>query len=598
MLRPFCPKFLCIWLALLLGLTATGLAARQRSPSLSLESVNDAAWQTQAKPSTQLLVKLQVLFDRAHASPGEIDGTVGENTRKAIAAFAEMKDLQPTEQVTEELWHAITESDTEPALVTYKITEKDTHGPFSKKIPEDFHAKAAMDRLGYMSPRELLAEKFHMSEELLRKLNPGASFDKEGQEIVVVNVEHNSLPGKISRIEVDATRQRVKAYGEGDKLVAIYPATVGSEDRPSPKGEFKVTKITENPVYHYDPALHLRGVHVNEKLDIPPGPNNPVGAVWIDLSAEGYGVHGTPDPDKISKSASHGCIRLTNWDALELAKHLSKGAPVLIEEGEKTGGLEAPKQGSQHLAATEEPPLPERQPARGGPPTEETPLAPGQMTTIPWTETEIAEAKTKCAEALSALTLDYESLQPMKEGLCGAPAPILLKTLGQEPEVTFDPPATVTCTLAKALSTWLKESVQPQAKALFNSSVTQLHVGSYTCRNRNGGADQPLSEHALANALDISDFILASGKRVAVADGSPSDNPPLPVPNPDRTSSSTISMQRVSASLDDPERAFLKTVHDDACGTFGTVLGPGADEAHKSHLHLDMKERRGGSFCQ
>jgi len=598
MLRPYWPLFLCVPIALLLTLTPTSLNARQHPPSLSLESVNEAEWQAQGKPSTPLLVKLQVLLDRAHASPGEIDGTLGENTRKAIAAYAEMKGLEPTEQLTEQLWRAITESDAEPALVNYKITEKDTRGPFSKKIPEDFRAKAAMDRLAYTSPRELLAEKFHVSEDLLRKLNPGASFDKEGQEIIVAKVERDSLPGKISRLEVDATRQRVKAYGEGDKLVAIYPATVGSEDRPTPKGEFKVTKITENPVYHYDPALHLRGVHVNEKLDIPAGPNNPVGAVWIDLSAEGYGIHGTPDPDKISKSASHGCIRLTNWDALELAKHLSKGAPVLIEEGEKTGGLETPKQGSQHLAATEEPPLPERQPARGGPPTEETPLAPGQMTTIPWTETEIAEAKTKCSEALSSLTLNYEPLPPIKEGLCGAPAPILLKSLGLNPEVALDPPATVTCTLAKALSTWLNESVQPQAKALFNSSVTKLHVGSYTCRNRNGGADAPLSEHALANALDVSDFILASGERVAVIDSWPSDNPPLPVPNPDRTSSSTVSMQRVSVSLDDPERAFLKSVHDDACGVFGTVLGPGADEAHKSHLHLDMKERRGGSFCQ
>jgi peptidoglycan hydrolase-like protein with peptidoglycan-binding domain len=537
------------------------------------------------------------LLDRAHASPGEIDGTLGENTRKAIAAYAEMKGLEPTEQVTEKLWHAITESDAEPALVSYKIAEKDIRGPFSKKIPEDFRAKAAMDRLSYTSPRELLAEKFHMSEDLLRKLNPGASFDTEGQEIVVANVERDSAT-KISRVEVDATRQRVKAYGEGDKLVAIYPATVGSEDRPTPKGEFQVTKITENPVYHYDPALHLRGVHVNEKLDIPPGPNNPVGAVWIDLSAEGYGIHGTPDPDKISKSASHGCVRLTNWDALELAKHLSKGTPVLIEEGEKTGGLEAPNQGSLQLAENEEPPLPLPNPARSGQAKEQVPLAPGQMTTIPWTETEIAEAKTKCSEALSSLTLNYEALPPIKEGLCGAPSPILLKSLGHDPEVALDPPATVTCTLAKALSTWLNESVQPQAKALFNSSVTKLHVGSYTCRNRNGGADAPLSEHALANAIDISDFILASGERVAVIDSWPSDNPPLPVPNPDRTSSSTVSMQQVSVRLDDPERAFLKSLRDDACGIFGTVLGPGADEAHKSHLHLDVKERRGGSFCQ
>src|SRR6185369_1254326 len=135
--------------------------------------------------------------------------------------YAELKHLRPNEQVNEELWRAITGSDVEPALVANNITEKDTRGPFSKKIPDDFRAKAAMDRLGYTSPRELLAEKFHMSEALLRKLNPGASFDQEGQEIVVANVEHDALSGKISRVEVDANRQRVEAY-EGDKLVAIY----------------------------------------------------------------------------------------------------------------------------------------------------------------------------------------------------------------------------------------------------------------------------------------------------------------------------------------------------------------------------------------
>jgi hypothetical protein len=152
--------------------------------------------------------------------------------------------------------------------------------------------------------------------------------------------------------------------------------------------------------------------------------------------------------------------------------------------------------------------------------------------------------------------------------------------------------------LAKALSAWLKESVQPQAKALLNSTVSKLHVGSYTCRNRNGGADLPLSEHALANALDISDFVLGSGEQIGVVDSWPSDNSPLPMPNPGRVSASPIPVQRVSASSDEPEIAFLKSVRDDACSIFGTVLGPGADEAHKSHLHLDMKERRGGSFCQ
>src|ERR1041384_880260 len=128
-----------------------------------------AAELQQGRVATHGLVRFDILLDRAHASPGEIDGTLGENTRKAIAAYAEMKGLEATEQVTEELWRAVTQNDIEPALITYKITEKDTSGPFAKKIPEDFRAKAAMDRLSYTSPRELLAEKFHMSQDLLRK---------------------------------------------------------------------------------------------------------------------------------------------------------------------------------------------------------------------------------------------------------------------------------------------------------------------------------------------------------------------------------------------------------------------------------------------
>jgi peptidoglycan hydrolase-like protein with peptidoglycan-binding domain len=577
-------------------LPALSLEAGQQAGGLTMASINEAEWQDQVQPSTSLLVKLQVLLDRAHTSPGVIDGTPGENTRKAIAAFSEMKGLDPTEQVNEDLWRALVEADSEAALVTYKITEKDARGPFSKNIPEDFRKKAAMDRLGYTSPEELLAEKFHMSEDLLRKLNPGASFDKPGQEIVVANVEHKSVPGKISRVEVDAKRQFLKAYGGDDKLIAIYPVTVGSEDRPSPKGEFEVTKIIDDPVYQYDPALDLRGVHAKEKLKIPPGPNNPVGAVWIDLSAEGYGIHGTPDPDKVSKAASHGCIRLTNWDALELARHLSKRAPVAIHDGEKAGG-NIQQKGSL-LAAADATPIPERNPARSHSANEQTPPSPGEVVTIPWSEIEIAAAKAKCTEMLSSVSLDYEPLPPIKEGLCGAPAPILLKSVGSTPKVVIDPPATVTCMLAKALSDWLTQVVQPEAKSMFDSAVTKLHASSYACRNRNGALNQGLSEHALANAIDISDFVLDSGEQVTVARSWHDGAPPPPMPKPGRLSGETFpTVKLASLTRDENERRLLKSIQEAACARFGTVLGPGADEAHKSHLHLDMKQRRGAGFC-
>jgi lipoprotein-anchoring transpeptidase ErfK/SrfK len=369
MLGRFSLEILRCTLALCLALSATPLAARQRPVSnegLTITNVNEAQWQNQKRPSTALLIRLQILLDRAHVSPGVIDGNFGENTRKAIEAFRELSGLEPNDHLDEQLWRMLVENNSEPALVTYEITDKDSAGPFVKSIPKDFRKKAEMERLGYTSAGELLAEKFHMSQELLRRLNPSATFDQAGETIVIANVERQSLPRKIARVEINARQQRVRAYDKDDKIVAIYPATVGSDDRPSPKGEFKVTQITENPVYRYDPALHLRGVDVKEKLKIPSGPNNPVGSVWIDLSAEGYGIHGTPDPDKISKTASHGCIRLTNWDAVELAKHLSKGTPVIITDSEKIGGLQVRHTPSVAVEIRTAPPLPERNPIRAG----------------------------------------------------------------------------------------------------------------------------------------------------------------------------------------------------------------------------------------
>lgn len=298
-----------------------------------MEAINNGELRAKSRGiSTALLVKLQILLDRAHASPGQIDAMGGENTRKAVVAYREMQGLASGKKIDDQLWRTLTENDQQPALVIYTITEKDIAGPFIEKVPTDFREKASLSRLGYTSVQEALAEKFHMSEKLLRQLNPTATLESAGTEIVVPNVQREELPRKIARVEVSADEQRVRVYDKGHNVVAVYPATVGSSERPSPKGELKVTAIAENPTYHYDPALNLKGVNVQEKLELPPGPNNPVGVVWISLSAKGYGIHGTPDPDAVSKRASHGCIRLTNWDAQELARHVSKGMRVIISE--------------------------------------------------------------------------------------------------------------------------------------------------------------------------------------------------------------------------------------------------------------------------
>jgi lipoprotein-anchoring transpeptidase ErfK/SrfK len=168
---------------------------------------------------------------------------------------------------------------------------------------------------------------------LLTALNPGRHFDRAGETIVVVDTGGTNAPAKADRIEVDKRRQTVKLFDKSNALIGFYPASVGSEEKPSPSGTLKVTEIDRNPTYRYNPAYHFKGVHSRKPFVIRPGPNNPVGAMWINLSADGYGIHGTPSPANISKGQSHGCVRLTNWDAERVAASVAKGTPVVFVEG-------------------------------------------------------------------------------------------------------------------------------------------------------------------------------------------------------------------------------------------------------------------------
>jgi len=274
-------------------------------------------------------VRLQVLLDRAHFSPGAIDGRFGENAKKALRAYAEARQLPVSDAVTDDVWTAL-RADDRPVTMTYAITEQDVAGPFLKKLPSKMEDMMELTKLGFTSAREALAEKFHMSEQLLAALNSGRHFDRAGDTIVVVDTSGagEGIPTKAERIEVDKVRQTVKLFDKTNALIGFYPATVGSEEKPSPSGTLKVTEVSRNPYYRYNPAYRFKGVHSRKPFTIKPGPNNPVGTVWINLSAEGYGIHGTPSPEKISKAESHGCVRLTNWDAERVAGRVSKGTPV------------------------------------------------------------------------------------------------------------------------------------------------------------------------------------------------------------------------------------------------------------------------------
>jgi lipoprotein-anchoring transpeptidase ErfK/SrfK len=316
--------------ALLLGwLVLPAIGAR-----LDPAAINSAQFNSKPPADDKIdarVVRAQVLLDRAQFSPGEIDGKLGKNAQKALRAFAEVNNLASDKPLTSEIWTALSETSQDPIIIEYMIAEHDVKGPFLKKLPAKMEDMKRLKALSYLSPRQALAEKFHMSERLLAALNPGKKFDRAGERIFVTNVLKDTILN-IGRIEVDKTSQTVRAFDPSGAMIAVFPATVGSEEKPTPRGSFKVVSVNADPTYRYNPAYKFKGVKTNRPFTIRPGPNNPVGAYWIGLSAEGYGIHGTPNPSKISKAESHGCVRLTNWDVGLLANNVKKGTPVVFVE--------------------------------------------------------------------------------------------------------------------------------------------------------------------------------------------------------------------------------------------------------------------------
>lgn len=309
------------------------LAVPAWAGGIDAAAINDAAYPAKlpsSKKPAAAVVKLQILLDRAHFSPGEIDGTLGDNARKALRAFAEARGSGSGTTLSPELWNLLTATTDAPTIVEYKITEADTGGPFLKHLPAKMEEMKGLKALSYRSPREGLSEKFHISEDLLAALNPGKGFDRPGEVILVPNVLVRADRMAISRVEIDKSRESVTALDAAGRVVAFFPATVGSSEKPTPSGAFKVTSTDPDPTYRYDPAYKFKGVKSRKPFTIRPGPNNPVGSFWIGLSAQGYGVHGTAAPDSVGKTASHGCVRLTNWDARFLGENIKRGTPVVF----------------------------------------------------------------------------------------------------------------------------------------------------------------------------------------------------------------------------------------------------------------------------
>jgi lipoprotein-anchoring transpeptidase ErfK/SrfK len=269
------------------------------------------------------IVRLQVLLDRAGSSPGAIDGFDGENVRKAIRGFETMTGLPADGVLDPDVLAKLNSPD--PVIGRYRITPddvKDVTGP----VPSDYAEMAKLKFLGYASPAEELAERFHMDIDLLEALNPRAQF-APGEEVLVAAYGPDKT-GQVARIEADKDLHQVRGYDQAGQLLVAYPATIGSADNPSPSGTHLVDAVIQMPNYTYNPKINFQQGKNKDVLIIPPGPNGPVGAVWIDLTEPTFGIHGTPEPEKIDKTGSHGCVRLTNWDAEELSQMVQKGVPV------------------------------------------------------------------------------------------------------------------------------------------------------------------------------------------------------------------------------------------------------------------------------
>jgi len=324
------------------------LAVQSASRSETKASVEQKRKEHSGTEEQNRLLRLQIFLDDSGFRPGAIDGHWGEFTRKALARYQQAQGQEKSLQNNRapDDFGVPLDANSQP-LTSYQITEADEKsiGPVAKSPEEQSKLKTLM----YGSIEELVAEKFHANIDLIKKLNPGSTW-KANETVQVPNIatpfdievvqklkgekkKARSEAGKETdeqlSIEVD-TEEKMLDLRSGDKVVASYPITPGSERLPAPKGEWKIDRITWLPPFRWAKEMLEKGKRSSNALNLPSGPNSVVGILWMELNKEGIGIHGTSEPETIGRSTSHGCVRLSNWDAFDLAQRVSPQTKVLI----------------------------------------------------------------------------------------------------------------------------------------------------------------------------------------------------------------------------------------------------------------------------